>query len=442
VKSIINFNFSIINLNFELTPAIQNYLQWLSDKTIVIWFSGWPDSVVTYELIRGYYQSQFRDTDQIFLAHFDHKSRKESSSEADFIKNNYKNSIMGEYSQKSKKEADYRKERHEFFKQCLADKNTSTLILGHNLSDRLETTLMNIERGAGANGIGNMQEIDHKEYLLESHYVILRPLLSFPKHYIMRYCEANNLQYFTDVSNADPNVSKRNKIRAEIIKPLELGDKEPLLQRRETYKNIISESEFFACYELFEIQKSDFWEHLQWRYEIFYTRSKALSVYCKRIDFPEYFGFQYLYQLGNWFFEEDLVELLKAIGEYGNTTTARLKELLCFIHHSKSGYKIIWKWKLYSSHNRFYLVLENKKQDIGQVLTFWLQSNLEDKANIRMIDLALDYYNGKSINKYLINNKVPVFLRNLVPVKVDETGKIVKPLIQLVLNKIHEWLNG
>jgi len=82
--------------------------------------------------------------------------------------------------------------------------------------------------------------------------------------------------------------------------------------------------------------------------------------------------------------------------------------------------------------------LENKKQDIGQVLTFWLQSNLEDKANIRMIDLALDYYNGKSINKYLINNKVPVFLRNLVPVKVDETGKIVKPLIQLVLNKIHE----
>jgi len=55
-----------------------------------------------------------------------------------------------------------------------------------------------------------------------------------------------------------------------------------------------------------------------------------------------------------------------------------------------------------------------------------------------MIDLALDYYNGKSINKYLINNKVPVFLRNLVPVKVDETGKIIKPLIHLVLNKIHE----
>ena len=55
-----------------------------------------------------------------------------------------------------------------------------------------------------------------------------------------------------------------------------------------------------------------------------------------------------------------------------------------------------------------------------------------------MIDLGLDYYNGKSINKYLINNKVPVFLRNLVPVSIDETGKVVKPLIQPLMNKIHE----
>lgn len=207
--------------------------------------------------------------------------------------------MMGEYSQKSNKEADYRKERHEFFKQCLADKNTSTLILGHNLSDRLETTLMNIERGAGANGIGNMQEIDHKEYLLESHYVILRPLLSFPKHYIMRYCEANNLQYFTDVSNADPNVSKRNKIRAEIIKPLEYGDKSTLKKRLDMHSSLIPEQEQYVCYKLFQVPNVEFRKHLQWWYEMFYTRSKTLNIYCKKIDFPPFFGFQYLYQLGN-----------------------------------------------------------------------------------------------------------------------------------------------
>ena len=150
-------------MKLELTSWIQSYLKWLSDKTIVIWFSGWPDSIATYNLILKYYQEQTRDTSKIFLAHFNHKAREESNQEADFIKENYKNTLLGEYSKKSNKEADYRKERHDFFRKCLIDKDTKTLILGHNLTDRLETTLLNIERGAWPNGIGNMEEIGQKE---------------------------------------------------------------------------------------------------------------------------------------------------------------------------------------------------------------------------------------------------------------------------------------
>lgn len=109
------------------------------------------------------------------------------------------------------------------------------------------------------------------------------------------------------------------------------------MKRRETYNNKLSYEEGIVAYELFGIDKIDFREQLEWWYQMFYTQSKILNFYYKKIDFPPFFGFQYLYQLGNI----DLVELLKAIGEYSNTTTARLQEYMRFIHGSKSGYKII-----------------------------------------------------------------------------------------------------
>jgi len=45
-------------------------------------------------------------------------------------------------------ERDLRIARHAFFKHCMKQAQTKTLILGHNLTDRLETTIMNIQRGA------------------------------------------------------------------------------------------------------------------------------------------------------------------------------------------------------------------------------------------------------------------------------------------------------
>ena len=53
------------------------------------------------------------------------------------------------------------------------------------------------------------------------------------------------------------------------------------------------------------------------------------------------FGFEYLYKINNVLSLDDLIELLKAIHEYGNTTSARLQEYLRFIRNSKSGYKMI-----------------------------------------------------------------------------------------------------
>ncbi len=430
-------------MKLELTSWIQSYLKWLSDKTIVIWFSGWPDSIATYNLILKYYQEQTRDTSKIFLAHFNHKAREESNQEADFIKENYKNTLLGEYSKKSNKEADYRKERHDFFRKCLIDKDTKTLILGHNLTDRLETTLLNIERGAWPNGIGNMEEIGQKEYLLDSQYTILRPLLSFPKFQIIKYCEAHDLKYFIDKTNDDITVSKRNKIRAEIIKPLEQGDKAPLKNRIDKYTSNAPWEEQIEIYELFQVPNVEFREQLQEWYTLFYTHPNSLRFYHKRIHLADYFGFEYLYKINNVLSLDDLIELLKAIHEYGNTTSARLQEYLRFIRNSKSGYKMIWKRKFFHCHGWMYLILENSKENIGQALQFWLQWEYKNNLDqIRTIDLDLDYYKGKPINKYLINNKVPIFVRKFVPVQIDNTGKIIKTLIQPVLDKIHEWLNG
>lgn len=115
----------------------------------------------------------------------------------------------------NKSENHLRTWRHnEFINACLANQSIY-LLLWHHLDDRIETSILNIMRGCGIEGIQSMKEVD-KHYLNESIH-IFRPLISWSKAEIENECKKNNIPYSIDKSNYDVSTSKRNRIRYELF---------------------------------------------------------------------------------------------------------------------------------------------------------------------------------------------------------------------------------
>ena len=432
---------------FDLSKKITDYLQSLESKKIVIGFSGWPDSVATYHIISDYFLSQWRDVGDIFLAHYNHNMRSESAQEAEDIITHYPKVIIWSYKWSSHKEQDMRKARHKFFQQVLREVWSKTLILWHNLTDRLETTIMNMERWCDYNGIANMLELQHKLYLLDEHYIILRPLLYNPKHYIIQYCIDQNLSFLHDKTNDDISVSKRNMIRYTYIKPLESGNIDPINAWRQDIRHKFAYDEFLELdlYELFEIliKESDLWTGIASWYRIFFEGvywDKATKI----IYLPSYFGFDYIYYIEEELTTNRIVRLLNGIGEWWNINKPYLEDLLHFCSRS-SWHKQIGKRKLELAHGQLFLYLTNKEFDAWQVLTYWISLmkghqdfRLYEGFDFKLVDLQQDVYKSKPINKRFINNKVPRFIRHLVPLKTDNWGNVYY-LDNLIINHLYEW---
>ena len=173
----------------------------------IIWLSWGPDSMYLENIIEKQFWKE-----NILIAYFNHKFRKKSDNEEIFLKKYFKkkwiNFISESYNWTDFRESTLRKYRYEFFKKIGWWENY--LYLWHNLTDRIETTILNISRWTWLKWFLNMKEIDKKNK-------IIRPLLNLSKKEIQKLCDKNNIPYFIDKTNFDNNISKRNLIRNKIF---------------------------------------------------------------------------------------------------------------------------------------------------------------------------------------------------------------------------------
>jgi tRNA(Ile)-lysidine synthase len=100
--------------------------------------------------------------------------------------------------------------RYEIFQRAV-DAGPSQLAMAHHADDAVETLLMQLLRGMGADGWGGIP--------LRSGPFI-RPLLGVPRTAIEAYAAAHGVPYREDVSNTDPKYL-RNRIRQELMPLLE-----------------------------------------------------------------------------------------------------------------------------------------------------------------------------------------------------------------------------
>ncbi len=108
-----------------------------------------------------------------------------------------------------------RRVRYECFNKCAAEK----IATAHSASDRIETLLFNLSRGASLNGLCSIPPVRDN---------IVRPLIGITRGEIEEFCKANSIDYITDSTNLTDEYT-RNKFRLNVIP--ELNSINPAFQK-------------------------------------------------------------------------------------------------------------------------------------------------------------------------------------------------------------------
>ena len=191
-------------------------------ENVLVGFSGGPDSVTLLHVLTKLRQKGTLKA-EVFAAHVNHLLRGEES----FRDESFVKEFCEKYNIELKvlrvnieKEAKNRKKsieetarlfRYSFFEEIALKKDRTLIAVAHTLTDSIETTVLNLIRGTGIDGLCGIQEINGK---------IIRPLINFTKKDTLEYCKVNNLPYVEDSSNNSLEYS-RNRIRHKILPVLE-----------------------------------------------------------------------------------------------------------------------------------------------------------------------------------------------------------------------------
>lgn len=100
-----------------------------------------------------------------------------------------------------------REARYAFLHEVADAIEADAIALGHTRDDQVETVLLNLTRGTGTAGLAGMPVRRGR---------IVRPLLQTSRQQIRAYCALHGLRFVEDVSNLDPRYS-RNRIRHRVL---------------------------------------------------------------------------------------------------------------------------------------------------------------------------------------------------------------------------------
>ena len=199
----------------RLTAFLKEYE--LTDKTIIVGFSGGYDSMCLLDILSKIKQMDGFEDLNIIAAHFNHNWRGNESLKEQEVCRLFAASRGVEFYTKTaspalkKTENDARIARYEFFEEAYDEYDADAVFTAHNKDDNAETVLYRVIKGTGLVGL--------KGISVKRNY-FYRPLLKTTRAEIMSYCEENNLSPNNDSSNSDTSY-RRNYIRLNVIPALE-----------------------------------------------------------------------------------------------------------------------------------------------------------------------------------------------------------------------------
>ena len=202
--------------------SLEDNFEFNNGDTIVIGCSTGPDSMALLDMLIKLREKYGL---QIICAHVNHKLRKQSEIEEEFIKDycNKKNVLVEVMAIEKYGDDNFHNEarniRYNFFEKLVKKYNANYLMTAHHGDDLIETVLMRITRGSNLEGYSGIHKIVEMEG-----YKIVRPLIYYTKKELEEYDLKNNVTYFVDDSNMKMKYT-RNRYRKNVLPFLKEEDK-------------------------------------------------------------------------------------------------------------------------------------------------------------------------------------------------------------------------
>ncbi len=414
-----------------------------SETKIGIGVSWWPDSMALFQILLNFFSENNFPQDNIYVIYCDHnlRDKNETKQEYQLITNLDKTQGVNCFHEtinpeKSRNEASLRQQRYEVFEQYISKYKLKYFFLGHNLTDRIESSFMHMLRGCDLKGFLAMQK-QSSHHLLSCQ--VLRPLLDFTKKEIQNYCDENKIPYVIDQTNNDSEVSLRNKLRNEIFPQInQLANKSTTETSTffESLKNIYTSLD---TQQPSNSNNSNPWWINPWKIHL-------KSIY-KPSQRQANFAYQVLLNLPE-ITESEVLQLFTQLNISNNITKNTLKERTNFIRAWKNSHKYFNNTYFFITNHELFVIQapkdfrkttnkddkkEKKKnldntQLITTLGTYHLDTQTLEIKDKKYLNCTIWYYynlteitekpvkfKGKNRNKYCINNKIPIFYRNHIP---------------------------
>ena len=200
----------------KVRETIEKYRMPLKNATVVVAVSGGADSMALLHIL---YSLKDEYNIRLIACHVNHGIRgEEADSDEQFVKNCCKKLGVELHTLKADvpklaaesgmgEEECGRKVRYDFF-NSVAEK--ALIATAHTLSDRCETLLFNITRGASVKGLCSIPAVRDN---------IIRPLIDCSSSEVRAYCADNGIEYVNDSTNFEDKYT-RNRIRLNVIPQL------------------------------------------------------------------------------------------------------------------------------------------------------------------------------------------------------------------------------
>jgi len=413
--------------NTTLTFAHQQiYFDILKSKVqpnqkVMVAVSGGADSILTACLMYNFFLENKYDLQNLFFIHCNHGTRIGNTTDENFIREFFEGTqsiiVKRATINDKKNETQLRDRRYGEFRKQTTKHHIDRLVFGHNLTDRIESTLLNLLRGANLNGFLAMQTQETHHLLPETQ--VLRPILRLTKNEITAICKNNKIPFVTDPTNSDTTTSLRNKLRNKILPGLYTL----------THKQTSTTNSFIESMKNIYEQLEHPWQQKDIILNPIYQspHRNAKFAYQRIID-PK--------DITN----ESIIQVMKTLQSSNNITTPLLKERTIFLQKNESGYKYFNKTYVFKSHGNIYLIsgpifFWQKTIDSSRKITKLGKINREgqtyeiDKKEYLEATIRFpkkdDKYKKKTRNEWCINQKIPIFQRNFIPIIVKK-NQIIK----------------
>ena len=420
----ITSNYLFLKLQKKLLKLL-NSLE-LEGKDIILAISWWADSMMVASQILYFYHGNGLDLNKVHIAHCNHKIRPESEDEAKFMSEFFSGLDFHLYEREwwNDDENSLRNRRYSQFSSLQKSTKASYIFLGHHLNDRVESTFLNLMRGAWINGFLNMREVEN-HHLLPDECRVCRPLLNSSKSGILDICNEAWIPFFEDKTNQDVSVSKRNRVRNQVLNPI-------------------------STYWTENWDENKFLESFAWIYkQLENIEDNKLNENLKIMPSFPLWNAEFSYLLGKNILkcnENDVFDLFHSLKIQTSATV--VNERKNWLNQWENGYKYIW-WVYFFIHEKQVFIVKADKE-------FWKRKEtpeenitlkIESMENIRFCGLDLeiprnelvwwevrlpkewDIFAWKKWSRRALNQKIPMWWRDWIPLAIKD-GKV-----------IHMWKN-